>query len=149
MQDPLNCDLTSIDTSRRILNPDRMNLKVDKAEISATNDNQGRYIKLTLVTTDSRKDMKNNEVEPGLMLFDQIMLNPTGKATWDMVNRRLGELVQAARMTGEIRPGNADVWFKQLEGRVLISQVDFEPEGVGKDGKRYDAKNVIGRYLKQ
>lgn len=150
MQDPLNCDLTAIDTTLPILNPDRMQLKIESVEIKPTSDNTGRLLSIKLVTTDERRDMKGNTVAPGHYLFTQTMLNPTGKATQDMVNRNLAELVQAARLTGDIRPTNVDVWYKQLEGRIVPAQVDFEPEQVSsKNGKRYDAKNVISRFLKQ
>lgn len=150
MQDPLSCDLTSIETTRPILAGARMQLRIDKVEISPTKDNAGRYIAIQAATVDPQKDMKNgNMVEPGHTLFEQIMITPTGKSTQDMVNRKLGEVVQAARLQGQIRPDNVDSWVKQLEGRLIFAQVDFEPETVGKDGRRYDAKNVISKYLKQ
>lgn len=148
-QDPLNCNLTTIDTSRKILAADRMNLIVVETEIKATKDNTGRMISLKLKTADPKPSIKGETIEAGHYIMDQVMLNPTGAATWDMVTRRLGELVQASRITGEIRPSNADLWHKQLEGRTLIAQVDYEPASTAANGKTYEEKNVIAKYLKQ
>lgn len=147
--DPLNCDLTSLDTSRKILAPDRMNLQIKKAEIKSTAANDGRFISLELVTLDAKPDIAGATISPGHMIFDQVMVNPTGAATWDMVLERMARLVQATRLNPPIDPKTPDLWLKQLEGKTVIAQIDYEPEGVGKNGKRYDAKNVVGKYLKQ
>jgi hypothetical protein len=146
-QNPLDMDLSAVDTSMPLLAPDIYDLQCVKAEIVKTNDGVTNMLKVQLKTTQPAKSVKSDNIGAGVVVFDQLLLAPRGKATADMVVRNVAGIVQAAGLTGA-RLSNVDQWHKQLEGKVVRAKVDVVPEG-SRDGKSYPAKNSIGYYVKQ
>lgn len=151
MAPPLDMDLSTVDTSMPLLKDNEIyQFKIDKAEIKPTNDSKGRYISLDMVTTMPAKGIKNEDFGPGIHVFDNQNVIPTGKATWDMIKRNVAALIQA--IEGGIQGatlGNVDQWVSQLNGRTLRAKIGFVPEGISKkDGKAYRAKNEVLLYIK-
>lgn len=147
MAPPLDTDLGSVDTSMPLVENGVYELRVDKVEIKETSRKDGRFISLDMVTTAPSKGRKGEDLGPGVHIFDNVMCNPTGKGTWDMVKRNLGALVQAGAVQGATI-GNIDSWVPQLTGRVLKVRVGYEPAGVDRNGKAFREKNTAELYIK-
>lgn len=148
---PLNLDLASVDTSLPLIADGIYDFRVEKAEIKETNAKDGKYINLDLVTVAPSKSVKGEDLGPGVHVFDSVMMNPTGKGTWEMVNRNLAMLVQAAAFPpGTARRDNIPEWAQQLTGRTLRISIGFVPAGISqKNGKPYRAKNEVVLYIKK
>ena len=157
MPAPLDADLSTVDTSLPLLKDmEYYDVKIDKAEITKTAAGAD-MLHLDFVTINGAKSLKNEDLGPGVHVFDNMMLAPVGKSTWQMVIRNVASLVQAVQLQGLGNYGaNAQAqcsacaqWAPQLVGRTLRIKVGYEPEGVSKTGKAFRAKNVILLYLKQ
>lgn len=153
MEEPLTCELTTLDTSRPIVTPGKYDLLLVKSELaqSAAGD---PMLKLEFATASPLTGMKGEPIAPGARIFDNIMLKPAGKSNWDLVLKGphgLGSYVQAAGFTGTgIRPDNAETWHLQAQGRTILCDVGFEAERTDpKSGKRYPAGNTIEGFIKR
>lgn len=147
---PLDVDLSSVDTSFPLLVDGIYDLRCDKAEIKDTADHKGRLAELQLVTVAPATGRKGEALEPGATrIFERIMLAPTGKATWDMVLRNMGSVVQAVQggMPMRCTPQTADQWVPMLQGRTFRCRVGYEPAGT-KNGKSFNEKNVVTQWVK-
>lgn len=149
MTDPLNEDLSNIPTTMPLVNPDNYQLKIEKAEVTKAKSGAA-MLKLEHSTVGPAKAMGTGEtLGPGVRVFDQIMLEPTGKATIDMVKRSVASLLQAVpgipiKSIAALRNTPA-----VLNGKLIKAKVEYEAAGKSADGtKSYPAKNVIGMYIK-
>lgn len=154
MNDPLNEDLMSLETSMPLLeSPNNYDLKVEKVEVKASGKGAA-MLHLELSTTAPANSMpdhtgKVSTLQPGVRVFDNIMLEATGKATMDMVKRSVAALLQAAVIPGLGSIAAVRSTPNLLQGAVLRCKVGYEKDGTGTNGKAYPAKNVIMTYLKK
>jgi len=135
-------DLATVDTSFPIIKEGHYQCKVDKAEIVKTQKTQARMIKVELSTITPVMSRKGEQLGAGQKVFDQMMAEPTGKATWEQVIRSLGAIVQSAKLQGA-KAANLDQWVPQLNGRIVQVNLGYEP---AKDG--YREKHVVLEYEK-
>ena len=134
-------------------------LRIDKAEVKPTAAPGGKLVHLDLVTTDPSTSRTGQPLGAGIHAFDNVNTVPTGKASWEMVLRNVGALVQAAGLTpadlavagpnAQAQSTNADAWAPLLQGRVVRASIGYEPAGVSKAGKSFKEKNVIRYYTKK
>jgi hypothetical protein len=148
----LSMDLSSVDTSFPLADPGVYDLKVVKSEIVPVRDaSKGNMWKLTYTNTTpisgSRgKDKTTIEAE-GIQFFDQAILNPMGKAKWDMVLQGVARLVQALKLNGSLP--TIESWHKQAEGRFVRAKVSIAPARTDTvTGATYQARNQIEEYPK-
>lgn len=73
------------------------------------------------------------------ILFDNLNLNNPNPKAVEIAYQTLSAICHAV---GVIQCADS----QQLHGRPLMIKVGLEPTGVGKDGKAYDARNVIKGY---
>jgi hypothetical protein len=151
MAPPLDMDLASVDTSLPLLKDgEYYHFVIEKAELKKTNDGKGRFISIDMKTTMPASDIKGQPLGPGVHVFDNQNVVPTGKATWDMIQRNVGAFVQS--IEGGVpgaRLSTVDQWVPTLPGRTLKAKIGYVPEGVSKkDGKAYKAKNEVLLYVK-
>lgn len=149
MNDPLNEDLMSLDTSMPLVDPGIYDLKVEKVEIKLTEKDSAPMLKLELSTTAPAKGTKGETLAAGVRVFDNIMLQPTGKATADMVARRVAMLLQAAVIPGLGSVPAVKANPNLLQGAVLRCKVGYERAGTSNTGKSFPEKNVIDLYVKK
>lgn len=151
---PLNMDLASVDTSMPLLADGIQDLLIEKAEIKSTRDGKGQYVSLDLKTTDPATSRKGEPLGAGIHVFDNLNLNPTGAATWDIVLRNVAAFTQAL----EFSPGqarlengriNAEEWVPTLPGKIVRAKVGYAPAGTSKEGRAFREKNTIELYLKR
>jgi|SRR5882724_2400292 len=143
--DPLNEDLTMLDTSFPLLAGDIYDLKVNKAELMT---NDAGTVKLELSTTQPAKSNKGEDLSTGTKVFTNVNTNPTGKSTLEMVKRSVASIIQASQLgTKTLNEFKGAV--KTLEGKVLRARVIIEPEGTGKDGVFRKARNGVAEWIKQ
>lgn len=145
-QNPLDCDLTQIDTSMPLLAPATLDLKIAKVELKKTKDGLTDMLNIEHKTVDMAKSVKDETLHPGVTLFNTLCLQPRGALTAEMVRRSGAELAQAAKVDPTFRFLQH---YKTLEGKVVRAKVEVAPEGVDKNGKAFRAKNVVAYYVKQ
>lgn len=141
----LNVDLNSVDTSRPLLAPGKLQLLVKKAETGQTKDGQGTMIKLTLTNVQNEK-FEDGSAAPAesTTIFHQMLVTPKGGMTAAMVQRSLAELIQAVGGVPGARANNVGEWVPSLANKVCIAQVIVEEESTDKNtGKVYARKNAL------
>lgn len=139
---PLDMDLSTVKTDFPLLADGYYEVSIKKAEV-VTSKKGGEMVKIELQTIGPSLSRTGEQLAPGSVLFDQMMLAPSGKGTWEMVMRNVGALVQSLGLTG-VNMGNIKTQIPTLQGRTLRIQVGYEP---AKDG--YREKNVVAKYVKQ
>ena len=144
---PLDLDLNTVDTSfPLIMNGELVGISIDKVENVLTA-KQSNMLKLTLKTTTSTKSIKNEVLNPGLTLFHNINLEPTGKGTWEMVVRNIASVTQPTGWQGNLQ-AFLNGGFMTLQGARCNAKVSYVPEGPDKTGTHRNAKNEIAAFLK-
>lgn len=149
-------DLGTIDVSRpQIKDQTIADFKVEKWEIKPT-EAGGRMLSLETSTIGPTKSQKDADLGPGIKVFHNLNLVPTGKATWEMVAQNLGEFVQGVGApvagTAKIQNGvvNVELWGPMLNGAIFRAKVGFVGEGVNpKNGKAFKAKNEFLLFYKK
>lgn len=148
---PLDVDLATVDTSMPLLKDNEFyQFSIDKAELKPTKDGKAAFLSLDCKTMMPAMSIKGEQLGAGIHVFGNIMVSPSGKSTWDMVQRNLGEFVQSIQggMPGA-RLSNVKEWYPTLPGRSFIAKVGFAPEGVDqKTGKAFKAKNEFILFRK-
>jgi hypothetical protein len=148
MAPPLDMDLGTVDTSMPLLKDDNYQFQIVKAELKPTTDNTGRYISIDAKTTMPATSVKGEPLGAGVHVFANVMINPTGKSNWEIVQRGVASLVQS--IEGGV-PGaklsNVDQWVPGLVGRLFKAKTGYVPAGV-KNGKSFREKNEITLWLK-
>ena len=145
----LDLDLSSVDTSLPLI-ADRevVDFIVDGVEKKPTT-NGGEMVALKLKSITPTRSVKGEDLQPGVLLFHNINLVPTGKATLDMVVRNLAEVIQAAGLSGVTYPDFKASRYTELQGKQLRVRVAYVPEGPDKKGIVRRAKNEVGLFVKQ
>jgi len=145
---PLDIDLNSVDTSMPLINNNEIvDLTVSKLEKKPTKTPGGQILSLEFKTATPCKSVKGEDLSPGVTVFHNINLVPTGKATADMVVRNIAQFTQAAGFSGTL----ADFingGFATLQGKVVRAKVAYIPEGPDKTGVLRRAKNEISVFMK-
>ncbi len=144
---PLDLDLSSVDTGFSLLAPAFYDVVIDKVEIKKTNDGKADMISLGYKTLQPAKSNKDEQLGAGIYVFDNIMLSPTGKATWDQIVKNVGALVQAVPLPAGTKLPDAPVWVPTLQGRTIRIQVAVAPAGISAAGKSYKEKNEVTGYV--
>src|SRR6266478_10244932 len=119
MAPPLDVDLATIDTSMPLVKDGIFyDLLIEKAEVKPTAAPGGKFIALDMKTTQPAKSMKDEDLGAGVHIFDNVNIVPTGKATWDMIARNAGALVQSAGITG-VTLKTLEAAVPQLNGKLV------------------------------
>lgn len=127
--------------------PENYVLKVEKVELKKSNGGQA-MIHIEYSTAQPAKALGSGDMlQPGVRVFDNIMLEPSGKADWKMVNMNVGALLQAARVPGLTSNAALRSTPNLLVGKQIKARVGYEPAGT-KNGKAFKEKNVISSYIK-
>jgi hypothetical protein len=146
---PLDIDLNTVDTSMPLIaNGEVVDFNFAKIEVKETNKKDGLYLNVDLKTVSPTKSVKNETLNPGMHVFATLMLNPTGKGTWEMVQRNIAEVTQATGLSCTLSEFINGGW-QQLQGRNVRAKVAYIPEGPDKTGTVRKAKNEVAVYLKQ
>lgn len=152
---PLDLDLGTVDTSRpQIKDQTVADFRVDKFEIKPT-EAGGKMLAVECKTLGPTKSQKDADLGPGITVFHNLNLVPTGKATWDMVAQNLGEFVQAIGLppgTAKIQNGvvNVEQWAPMTIGVPFRAKVAYVGEGVNpKNGKAFKSKNEFLTFYKK
>lgn len=146
---PLDVDLATVDISMPLLADGIYDLRIVKAEIKPTAGG-GRMIHLDHVTTDPAMGRTGAPLGAGVHLFNNVNVVPSGKATWEMVAKSVGGLVQAAEFpAGVARLDNVEQWTPMLVGKIVRAKVVYKPAGVSKNGKAFKEANEIQYYTKR
>lgn len=144
MTEPLTTDLTSMDTGFPVHERALLELKVAKVDLLP---NEAKSLKLELHTTVAGKADTGEPLAPGFKIFHNVNTHPTGKATQQNIDRGAAQLVQGSglpfKTIADLRNGH-----KQLEGRLLLCQVDIQPAGPDKTGVHRDARNIVTKINK-
>lgn len=156
---PLDGDLGSVNTERPLLQDGYYDLRIAKAELKPTKAG-GQMISLEYETLAPAKTMDQRDVGPGIKVFDNLNIAPTGKATWQMVIENVAVVAKAVGFVKEkgwnwaqyganteAQVKNAQAWIPQLLGRTFRAKVGNEPAGTDKNGKAFRAKNKIVTYV--
>jgi hypothetical protein len=145
---PLDLDLNSVDTSMPLIHDNEVvDFRIDKIEKKKTKDGKADMLAITHKSLSPTRGVKDETLQPGVMVFNNVVLAPTGKATWDMVLRNIAALTQAAgcqMSLGDFINGG----FMTLQGATVRAKVAYTAEGPDKTGVVRRAKNEIGLYIK-
>lgn len=153
---PLDLDLSAVDLAPKLLADGQiLTFEILSAEIRPTKAGDGEYIHLKLVTAgpETALSQDGKPLPPGAVtVFDMVMLQPTGRSSWDMVIRRLAQLVKSAQLppgTARIINGrvNAQEWVPMLVGRKVRARVRYQPEETRDNNETFPARNVISYYI--
>jgi hypothetical protein len=145
----LDIDLNTVDTSMPLIGQgETVDFVLFKVEQKETEKKDGLFLSIQHKSTSPAKSVKNETLNPGVFVFGNLMLNPTGKGTWDMVNRNIAELTQGVGLSCTLNEFINGAW-QQLQGRLVKAKVNYIPEGPDKKGVHRKAKNEIALYLKQ
>lgn len=154
MAPPLDVDLNTMKTDMPLLADGIYDLQFSKVELKKSKAMQDMF-SLDLVTTSPAKTNTGEDLGQGVHVFDNLNLAPSGKATWEMVARNIGAVVQS---TGVTIPGanfaeqleNLRVnGVAMLQGQIARCKVGFVPEGPDKTGVMRKAKNQITVWMKR
>ena len=145
---PLDLDLNSVDTSMPLINNGEIvDFTIVKVEKKTTKDGKTPMLSIDHKSVTPTRDVSGKELMPGVHVFNNIMLAPSGKGTWDMVARNIAGLTQAAGLQttlGDFINGG----FNTLNGAQVRAKIAYVPEGPDKTGTVRRAKNEIAVYLK-
>lgn len=153
MAPPLDIDLNAVDTSLPLIADSDQIYEVQVAEVNPGSTKAGApMIKLRMDTITPTKSAATDtapsrDLGPGIPIFENINLQPSGKSDWGMVTRNVGSVVQTfigRHVTWAEFVANAPTLLQGQTGRVKIG---VEPAGTDKNGKAFKAKNVIKLWL--
>src|ERR1019366_4335529 len=144
----LDMDLNSIDTSFPLIAAGAIaDFQVEKIEAVTTKANSP-MLKLTLKSTSPVASVKGDTLNPGVTVFHNINLAPTGKATAQMVAQNIAQFTQAMGITGTLG-AFINGGYMQAQGRTVRVKVAYIPEGPDKTGVVRKAKNEVSSFVKQ
>lgn len=139
--DPLNEDLSAMDTSFPLVVPAIYDLKVEKSDIVPTKKG-GEQWKLEIKNLNTATSTDGAVLAPlSVTIFDQTGF---GEKSAKFVAMR----VQALHLTGVTLRTIKD-WYKQAEGKTFRAKVGIDAGGTDPNtGKTYGPKNTIEAWLK-
>jgi len=144
---PLDIDLNSVDTSMPLIADGQLVdftlVKVEKVKTKAGGD----MLSIQHKSITPTKAADGKDLFPGVLVFGNLNLAPSGKGTWDMVVRNIAAITQAAGITGTLAEFLNGGW-QQLQGKTVRGKVHYVPEGPDKTGVVRKAKNEISLYIK-
>lgn len=159
--EPLSDSLESLDTSFPLLEKERYQVIVKKAELTTTKAGPNSRIKLELVTTAPAKSSKGDHLEAGVRIFEGVMCVKSGNSTDDIIKRQVASVVQCFGIGSELsnygsnsmqQIANISAWHKLLEGKDGVVDIDIEAAQSAteaRDGKPHPAKNVVVMWVKK
>ena len=143
---PLDMDLNSIDTSMPLLAASIYDLQIQKVEQKQTKLGQPMF-NIDLVTTSPAASQDGQQLGAGIHVFHNLNLQPSGKATWDIVLRNIAAVTQAVGFSGTYGEFAAN-GPALLTGKTARVRVAIAPAGTDKNGKAFRAKNEIEIWMK-
>ena len=141
---PLDMDLGSIDTSRPLLSDGIHEFRVDKVEAKNTAAGK-KMLNISFKTLNPATSIKGDSLSAGVLVFHNVNLEISGKATQEMVNRNMAELVKGCG--GGVTYGDLLSGGQVLVGRTCKAKVVFVPAGISKQGKSFPEKNEISFFV--
>lgn len=150
---PLDMSFSELPTKFQLVTNGMYELRIDKAEVKVTAKG-GKMIHLELSTVAPATSRLSEPLAPGVKLFHNQNITPSGKATWDIILKGpsgLGALFQSALGKDGAKAINLQnvetVGVPMLTGRVLTASVGWEDKGISPAGKPYPEKNVINYWM--
>lgn len=141
---PLDMDLGSVDTSRPLLSEGIHEFRIDKVEMKQTAVGK-KMLSIAHKTLNPATSIKGDSLGAGILVFNNINLEVSGKATQEMVTRNMAELVKGCG--GGVTYGDLLAGGQVLAGRTCKAKVAYVPAGVSKMGKSFPEKNEIAYYI--
>jgi hypothetical protein len=105
-------------------------------------------LKIQWKTTTPCNSIKGELLQPGVTLFDNIMLEPSGKATWQDVARGIARLTQACPELPSRFGEFAETGHLLIANSRPNAKVNYTPEGPDDHGVFRKAKNEVSTYIK-
>jgi hypothetical protein len=135
----LDIDLTGVDISRPLLPRQNIRCLIGDLRIERSEPSKPRSLIIPLTLDEPAKDTKGDTVNPGFVVTDRILIDPTGGLTQVMINERLARFQVAA--LGLDKPGPFGD-LSQYAGRKVTVTFDVRPdkqnpEMLYQDCKRY------------
>jgi hypothetical protein len=144
---PLDLDLNTVDTSMPLIAQGSLaDFNIVKVEAKKTAAG-GSMLSLDSVTTSPTKAEDGHDLGPGIHVFHNLNLAPSGKATWDMVIRNIAAVTQAAGVTTTYGDLVANP-VATLQGKQFRAKLNIAPAGTDRNGKSYRAKNEFAVFMK-
>lgn len=148
---PLDIDLATIDTQRPLLAGEQFyDFIIEKPELKTTKKG-GTMATMELKTLAPAQDITGKPLPPGQVVFHNLNMTPSGGAKQDMVNRNMGELLQAVKggMPMRCTPGNYAQWVPMLQGKMVRARIRVTPETTeASTGRVFKAKNEVAYFVK-
>jgi hypothetical protein len=151
MAPPLDINFADVPTDFQLVVDGFYDLRIDEVKVSPTSKG-GKMLKFVFSTTTPAKSIRGDQLNPGVKLFHNQNITPSGKATWDMIIKGpsgIAALFQHTGLAGEINMTNMEtLGVQRLHGRTIRCSVGMEPAGTTPEGKSFREKNVIKYYTK-
>lgn len=145
---PLDQDLNTIDTSFPLIaNGSIVDFTINKVE-KKQNASKVDMLAIELKSATPTTSVKGDQLLPGVTVFHNINLAPSGKATSQMVSANIAEYAQALGLSGTLG-AFINGGYMATQGQTIRASVNYVPEGPDKKGVMRKAKNEIGRFMKQ
>ena len=141
----LNESVENIDTSFPVLVAGLKELKITKAEVLPTKENDGHRLTITFATVNPDKTVNGDDVAPGYPLTYHIGVTEKatkngGQRTAKEIKRDVALLVKGVGLTGTVASFIQDP--QQFIGRQVTAKVK-----VRKEDENFDASNQIGTFI--
>jgi hypothetical protein len=135
----LDIDLTGVDLSRPLLPRQTLRARIGEVKLEKQ-ENRGRNLIIPLTLEEPGQDTAGRTVNPGFVVTDRILVDPTGGLTQEMINERLARLQVAALKLD--RPGRFNA--ADLVGKEVLVTFDVRADKTDasksyQDVKRYSA----------
>jgi hypothetical protein len=106
-------------------------------------------LSLDLITTGPAQAQDGSQLGAGIHVFHNLNMQPSGKATWEIVGRNIAEVTQAMGFgPGQLTYGALLANPQILMGKTPRCKVVCVPAGVSKAGKAFKAKNEVSNWMK-
>jgi hypothetical protein len=137
----LGFDVTEADVARPVIRAGNYNATIAFARRANSSQKGIPQLLVGYRLSEPSKDLQGKDINPGFTITQRIMLQPTGKLTEDMIQRRVKQVHFAACGPGRVT--TAEWVGKPVRVRVTLR----DPHKDEATGEEYDASNDISSVL--
>lgn len=138
--DPMDIDVSDVDTSFPRLAANVYELEISKAEVVDNKAGTGKNLKVQLKTTAPATSTEGEPMVAGTFITTNISLTPTEKYSQDSINKAVTLLMKSAGLTGKISAVRDNP--SSLEGKRVTAKV-----GINKATDEYPESNKIVAFV--
>lgn len=138
--DPMDVNVSDIDTSFPRLAANVYTLKVTSAELVDNKAGTGKNLKVQLETTENATSMQGETLSPGVKLTNNLSITPTEKYSQNSIAKAVASLMQSAGLEGTPKTLINDP--SQLVGKLVTAKV-----GIQKETDEYLESNTIKAFV--